>query len=350
MIFSEQIISWYEQNKRALPWRGIKNPYHIWLSEIILQQTRVEQGLPYYEKFVKHYPTVAHLAQADEQEVLKLWQGLGYYSRARNLHYAAKQVVNDHQGDFPNDYKNILSLKGVGEYTAAAIASFAFDLPHAVVDGNVFRLLSRYFGIDTPINSTAGKKEFFALANELIDNNNPSTYNQGIMEFGSQQCKPTNPNCLNCPLQEGCVAHQKNRITELPLKLKTIKQKKLYFDYFFFKRKGHTYLKKREGKGIWQNLYDFPLIENESRTNKESILKEAEQWINGNNLEIISVSTHYKHILSHRIIYARFWEIEVGQEPSLISAKKIKLEDLHTLPVPRLIEVFLQEKELILSS
>ena len=231
-------------------------------------------------------------------------------------------------------------------YKEMHITSILSNIAERIIDGP----LSRYFGIDTPINSTAGKKEFFALANELIDNNNPSTYNQGIMEFGSQQCKPTNPNCLNCPLQEGCVAHQKNRITELPLKLKTIKQKKLYFDYFFFKRKGHTYLKKREGKGIWQNLYDFPLIEKESRRNKESILREARQWINGNNLEIISVSTHYKHILSHRIIYARFWEIEINQEPSLNSAKKIKLEDLHTLPVPRLIEVFLQEQELTLSS
>ena len=168
MVFSEQIISWYEENKRVLPWRGIKDPYKIWLSEIILQQTKVEQGLPYYNKFIEHYPTLAHLAKADEQEVLKLWQGLGYYSRARNLHFSAKQLMDQYQGKFPNDYKKILSLKGVGEYTAAAIASFAFDLPYAVIDGNVFRLLSRYFGVSTPINCTAGKKEFFTLANELI--------------------------------------------------------------------------------------------------------------------------------------------------------------------------------------
>lgn len=350
MIFSEQIISWYEQNKRALPWRGIKNPYQIWLSEIILQQTRVEQGLPYYEKFIKQYPTVAHLAQADEQEVLKLWQGLGYYSRARNLHFAAKQITEQHLGNFPKEYKEILSLKGVGEYTAAAIASFAFDLPHAVVDGNVFRLLSRYYGISTPINTTAGKKKFFALANELIDTNNPSTYNQGIMEFGSQQCKPIAPDCTKCPLQDGCIAYQEHKIAELPVKLKTIKQKKLYFDYFFFKHEGYTYLKKREGKGIWQNLYDFPLIEKERKNSDEVIFAEAKQWINEEESKTITISTHYKHILSHRIIYARFWEIEINQAPTASFTKKIKLEDLHTLPVPRLIEVFLQKKGLTLCS
>lgn len=197
MPFSNHVICWYEQNKRDLPWRKTKDPYKIWLSEIILQQTRVAQGLPYYERFITHFPTVDALASAEQEKVLKLWQGLGYYSRARNLHHAAKQVVKDFGSNFPNKYEDILSLKGIGEYTAAAVSSFAFNLPHAVVDGNVFRLLARYFGIDTAINSTGGKKLFFELANELLDKNRPGDYNQAIMEFGSQKCKPSNPRHFN---------------------------------------------------------------------------------------------------------------------------------------------------------
>ncbi len=345
MTFSVQIISWYKQHKRDLPWRGIKDPYKIWLSEIILQQTRVEQGTPYYHRFIERYPSIQNLAGAQEEEVLKLWQGLGYYSRARNLHFAAKQVIQKFDGKFPSTHKDILSLKGVGEYTAAAIASFAYDLPHAVVDGNVYRLLARYFGIHTPINSTEGKKTFFALANELLDKQSASDYNQGIMEFGSQQCKPVNPDCNTCPLQESCVAHQEKSVIELPVKLKTIKQKKLYFDYFFIEYQGNTFLKKRSNKGIWQNLYDFPLFEKEKKTNEQEILAEAQKFL-GVPFEVFSTSKEYKHILSHRTILARFWSVNTTSEPSLKNTQKIPLEDLEQYPIPRLIELFLQDKGL----
>ena len=345
MTFSEQIISWYKEHKRELPWRRTKDPYKIWLSEIILQQTRVDQGTPYYHRFIQQYPTIQNLAEAHEEEVLKLWQGLGYYSRARNLHFAAKQVTQQHGGKFPNTHKEILSLKGVGEYTAAAIASFAFDLPHAVVDGNVYRLLARYFGNYTPVNSTEGKKNFFALANELLDKQSASDYNQGVMEFGSQQCKPFNPDCNICPLQESCVAHQEQSVTELPVKLKTIKQKKLYFDYFFIDYQGKTYLKKRSNKGIWQNLYDFPLIEKEKKTNEQEILAEAQKLL-GVPFEVFSTSKEYKHILSHRIIFASFWSIKIISEPTLKNTQKIPLEELEKYPIPRLIELFLQDKDL----
>lgn len=345
MIFSDQIISWYKQHKRDLPWRGLKDPYRIWLSEIILQQTRVEQGTPYYLRFVEQYPTIKDLAVANQEEVLKLWQGLGYYSRARNLHFAAQQVMNEFDGVFPNTHKDILSLKGVGEYTAAAIASFAYDLPHAVVDGNVYRLLARYFGIHTPINSTEGKKSFFALANKLLDKQNASDYNQGIMEFGSQQCKPVNPDCNNCPLQEGCIAFQEKLVKELPIKLKTVKQKKLYFDYFFIQHERNTYIKKRSAKGIWQNLYDFPLIEKEKKSNENDILTQAQETFNI-NFESIKVSKEYKHILSHRTIFARFWSVKTSKELQFLNTQKIPLEDLHQYPIPRLIELFLQDEQL----
>ena len=280
MTFSARIISWYKQNKRDLPWRGIKAPYKIWLSEIFLQQTRVEQGTPYYLRFIEQFPTIHNLAEAQEEEVLKLWQGLGYYSRARNLHFAAKQVMLDYDGKFPNKYEDILSLKGIGEYTAAAIASFAYGLPHAVIDGNVYRLLARYFGIHITTNSTEGKKIFAALANELLDKQNANDYNQGIMEFGSQQCKPFNPDCNTCPLHESCVAFLEKSVSVLPMKLKKIKQKKLYFDYFFIEYDGYTYVKKRRNKGIWQNLYDFPLIEKEKKSNKKEIISEAKMFLN----------------------------------------------------------------------
>ena len=345
MIFSAQIISWYKQHKRDLPWRGIKDPYKIWLSEIILQQTRIEQGTPYYNRFIKRYPAIQNIAKAEEEEVLKLWQGLGYYSRARNLHYAAKQIMENFDGKFPSTYKDILSLKGIGEYTAAAIASFAFDLPYAVVDGNVFRLLARYFGIQIPINSTKGKKTFFSLANELLDKQNVSDYNQGIMDFGSQQCKPVNPNCYICPLQESCVAYKEKSITKLPVKLKINKQKKVYFDYFFVEHQGYIFLKKRINKGIWQNLYDFPLIEKVKRTNEKEILLEAQKLL-GLSFKTFYISKEYKHKLSHKTIYARFWSIKASSEPILKNTQKIPIEDLNQYPIPRLIDLFLQDKEL----
>lgn len=345
MPFSNHVICWYEQNKRDLPWRNTKDPYKIWLSEIILQQTRVAQGLPYYERFITDFPTVDALALAEQEEVLKLWQGLGYYSRARNLHHAAKQIVKDFGSNFPNKYEDILSLKGIGEYTAAAVSSFAFNLPYAVVDGNVFRLLARYFGIDTAINSTGGKKLFFELANELLDKNRPGDYNQAIMEFGSQKCKPSNPECESCPLQENCVASQQKQVHKLPVKLKKTKIKKLFFNYLYIHFKGNTFIKKRTEKGIWQNLYDFPLIEEDKASSEKEILKEIRCLLNV-DIETFSTTKEYKHILSHRIIYARFWKIKVIEEPTFKNVKKIKINSLEIYPVPKLIESFLHNERL----
>lgn len=244
MDFSTQIIEWYRTNKRDLPWRKTKNPYQIWLSEIILQQTRVEQGLSYYLKFIEKYPSIKDLANAPQDEVLKLWQGLGYYSRARNLHYTSKVITDKYKGEFPATYKEILDLKGIGEYTAAAISSFSFNLPYPVIDGNVYRVLSRVFDIDTPIDSTLGKKEFKELAYELINKNNPSEYNQAIMEFGALYCKPQSPDCENCIFTSTCLAFKTKKINELPVKSKKLKQKNRYFNYLVFIDEDYTYLKK----------------------------------------------------------------------------------------------------------
>ena len=260
--FSLQIIKWYLVNKRDLPWRMTKDPYHIWISEIILQQTRVDQGLPYYFRFSEKFPNVASLANADEEEVLKLWQGLGYYSRARNLHDTAKYIAYELDGVFPEDYDSLIKLKGVGDYTASAIASICYDAQTAVVDGNVYRVLSRYFGIHIPINSSIGIKYFKELAQSLLPRNNVGNYNQAIMDFGSSQCKPNNPDCLTCPLNNGCMALNKSQVKTLPVKDKKIKIKKKFFNFLvFLSEEGETILEKRTSDGIWKNMYQFPLIE-----------------------------------------------------------------------------------------
>tara|TARA_B100000497_G_scaffold127893_1_gene171618 strand:+ start:2302 stop:3339 length:1038 start_codon:yes stop_codon:yes gene_type:complete len=341
--FSSNIINWYKNCKRDLPWRKTRNPYKIWLSEIILQQTQVKQGLPYYEKFIATFPTVSKLANADEEQVLKLWQGLGYYSRARNLHFAAKQIYE--KGYFPNNYKDIISLKGVGEYTAAAIASFAYKLPYAVVDGNVFRLLSRFYGIDIPINTSKGKKHFTELAQTLITKDNPDTFNQSIMEFGSQMCKPKNPNCENCPLQSKCVSYSESTIHLLPVKQGKVKVKTVYFDYFFFKKDTKTLISKRTSKGIWQNLYEFPLIISDKEMKHEDVLihPQFELWTQDIDTNIISVS-EFKHVLSHRIIFARFWQINCNNKLPITKCKEIKIEDIEKFAVSRLMDKFLQSK------
>ena len=342
MIFSKTLINWYSNNKRDLPWRKTKNPYNIWLSEIILQQTQVAQGLPYYESFLKAFPTIFDLAKADESKVLKLWQGLGYYSRARNLHTASKYVVNELNGEFPNTYKELLKLKGVGDYTASAIASICFNEATAVVDGNVFRVLSRYFSIDTPINSTKGAKEFKALAQELIDKEKPATFNQAIMEFGATQCKPKSPNCFECPFKDSCIAFQENTVTSLPDKIKTAKVKKRYFNFLVFLGiENKTILEKRKGKGIWQNLYQFPLIETSKETNYEvfnslvkehNLLKESDfkLYLYNNNCII--------HKLSHQHLHTKFWVVKVDEPiPNGIS-----IDEIHEYAVPILIGNFIE--------
>jgi A/G-specific adenine glycosylase len=262
MSFAPKILNWYHEHQRDLPWRQTRDPYRVWLSEIILQQTRVAQGMPYYLSFVETFPTVYDLAEAPEEQVLKLWQGLGYYSRARNLHTTAKMVVSEFDGQFPHTYEELKTLKGVGDYTASAIASFCFDVPEPVVDGNVYRVLSRYFGVDIPINSTEGITYFKELAREVMDAENIRDYNQGIMEFGAIQCAPKKPYCLLCPLQESCVALKENKVDILPIKLNKTKVRNRYFNYLvWLDGNGNTVLEQRKGKGIWQNLYQFPLLE-----------------------------------------------------------------------------------------
>lgn len=271
MSLSKQLIFWYLQNKRELPWRKTKDPYRVWLSEIMLQQTRVAQGLPYFLKFTEAFPTVFDLAKAEESEVLKLWQGLGYYSRARNLHFTAKYISEELEGVFPKSYKELLQLKGVGDYTASAIASICYDESFAVVDGNVYRVLSRYFGVATSINSTKGIKEFKELAQTVIDETQPGVYNQAIMDFGALHCKPQNPLCDECPLAESCVALANNSVKELPVKEKKIKIKKRYFNYLVpVTEDNQTVLEERVGKGIWQGLYQFPLVETKKKRTKKS--------------------------------------------------------------------------------
>lgn len=347
--FSDKIISWYNENKRDLPWRNTKDAYLIWLSEIILQQTRVEQGMDYYLKFAKAFPTVKHLAKADNEKVMKLWQGLGYYSRARNLHSTSKTITEKFNGQFPERYEDILSLKGIGEYTAAAIASFAFNKPHAVVDGNVYRVLSRVFGIETPIDSTQGKKEFYQLANELINKKDPGAHNQAIMELGAIQCKPVNPDCSVCVLNTMCFAFSKKRISELPVKSKTTKVRNRYFNYVVLNHKGEIAIKKRIEKDIWTNLYDFPLIETKKELKEEQFLRSEhwQQFIGKSKYSVKSVSLSYKHILSHQKIYARFWEINCVRSFKKIlpeSAITIKEKDINRYAVPRLIENYLDNR------
>jgi A/G-specific adenine glycosylase len=342
MIFSKTLTYWYSNNKRTLPWRETQTPYYIWLSEIILQQTQVKQGLPYYKAFVAKYPTVFDLAKAQESEVLKLWQGLGYYSRARNLHATAKHIAYELDGNFPDNYKSLLKLKGVGDYTASAIASICFNEATAVVDGNVYRVLSRYFGMDTPINSSKGAKEFKALAQELIDKECPAEFNQAIMEFGATQCKPKNPYCPICPFKDSCIAFNKNRIHELPVKIKTARAKKKHFNFLVFISKDRkTILQKREGKGIWQNLYQFPLIETQKELGEKSFKETLgkHELVKNTPFEF---SLHNKqplvHKLSHLHLHTKFWIINVNKLP----VKGIPIHKMRTFAVPILIGNFIE--------
>ncbi|WP_419212890.1 A/G-specific adenine glycosylase [Maribacter sp. X9] len=345
MSFSGKILKWYRQNKRSLPWRETVDPYKIWLSEIILQQTRVAQGTPYYLKFVEAFPSVGNMADAEEEEILKLWQGLGYYSRARNLHATSKIVVNDFNGVFPDNYNDLLKLKGVGDYTASAIASICFNEAHAVVDGNVYRVLARYFGIDTPINSTAGIKYFKALAQKVMDIKQIRDYNQGIMEFGAIQCTPKNPNCLQCPLNESCVALQKGIIDQLPVKINKTKVRSRYFNYLvpiYMDGEGNkfTYIQKRSGKGIWQNLWEFPLLESKAILDGDAILSSHKEVLGG--VDAIELSAYNEkpiiHKLSHQTLYTNFWILKTKEEIPF----QIPFENLIQYPVPVLIADFIK--------
>ncbi len=339
MKFSKKLITWYLQNKRTMPWRETTNPYYIWLSEIILQQTRVAQGLPYYQSFVKTYPTVFDLASAKEEQVLKLWQGLGYYSRARNLHTTAKYVANELNGVFPDTYKGLLQLKGVGDYTASAIASICYNEPVPVVDGNVYRVLSRYFNINTAINTTQGIKEFKKLAVQLIDTEEPAVYNQAIMEFGALQCKPKSPYCIVCPLNDSCEGLMKGTVPSLPVKLKKVNIKKRYFNYLIFViNDSQTIIRKRTGKGIWQNLYEFKVLESDREIGIDEVKKDV--FFQKNIEQSVYTIIHYQeadvlHKLSHQHLYTKFFIIKTTEKPVLSANEElINIKDITQYPVP----------------
>ncbi len=342
MNFTKILTHWYSDNKRSLPWRETKNAYHIWLSEIIMQQTQVKQGLPYYESFAKHFPTVFELANASEEQVLKLWQGLGYYSRARNLHATAKYIAQELDGRFPDTYSDLIKLKGIGDYTASAIASISFNKPEAVVDGNVYRVLSRYFGIETPINSTEGIKAFKALATSLIDHDHPGDYNQAVMEFGAMQCKPKNPYCIVCPLKDGCEALAHGKVDLLPVKLKKTKITKKYFNFLVLISKDKkTVFYKRSSKGIWQNLYQFPLIESDSEISPEAFTshQQVKAYFKETSFDFsLFNTTDIIHKLSHQHLYTRFWIIEIDELPQ----PGIPIEDIRQYPTPVLISNFIE--------
>lgn len=341
MKFNQQITNWYSVNKRLLPWRETQNPYHIWLSEIIMQQTQINQGLPYYQKFTKKYPTIFDLANAEEEDVLKLWQGLGYYSRARNLHTTAKQLVTQSNGEFPNSYNELIKLKGVGDYTASAIASICFDAPTAVVDGNVYRVLSRFFGIETPINNSKGIKEFKKLAQRLLPDSSIGDYNQGLMEFGARQCKPQSPDCQSCILNKACVALQKNKVDQLPVKLNKTKIRKRYFNYLvFLSKKNETLLNKRTSNGIWQNLYEFPLVETDGLLSLEDFRNHG-QLLNHIEQDDFQLNLFNEkpviHKLSHQHLYTNFWIVNVDDLPQ----NGVSVSELDNYPVPTLIANFI---------
>jgi len=348
MNLSDQLIDWYQVHKRDLPWRNISDPYQIWISEIILQQTRVNQGLDYYLRFVERFPNVEMLAAAEEDEVLKYWQGLGYYSRARNLHQAARQIIQDFGGVFPKTYPEVLRLKGVGTYTAAAICSFAYNLPYAVVDGNVYRVLSRLFAIETPIDSHSGKKEFDALAQQLIENSVPSLHNQALMEFGALQCVPVSPDCSVCPLRVFCKAYELKMVERLPVKSKKTPTKQRFFNYLVINFNQYIFLQKRTADDIWKNLYEFPLIET------DHLLTEAELFENDffqklfqgiKEISILQISKPVHHLLTHRRITAQFITLQIAKKSEALKQFiEIPNTEIDDFAVSRLMELYLKNE------
>ena len=343
MNFADELVRWYLDNKRDLPWRNTTDAYIIWLSEIILQQTRVEQGMPYFYRFAERYPTVSDFAAVDEDDILKLWQGLGYYSRGRNMLKTAREVVEQYNGVFPQQYDELIKLKGIGEYTASAIASFSANEAKAVVDGNVYRVLARYFGIDEPINSPKGKKNFQALANELLNHDHPGLHNQAMMEFGAMLCKPKNPGCGICPVRTGCFAFKNNATTALPVKLKTIKVRERFFNYFLIINNNEILLNKRDEKDIWANLYDMPLIETNELLplNNIVLLPETIAYF-GKEIEIQEVSQIYKHILTHQHLIVRF----ITLQPKIVNMQSgwffTDVKTIEKFALPKIIFIFIK--------
>lgn len=340
--FARLLIEWYHEHKRDLPWRNTNDPYLIWISEIILQQTRVAQGYAYYQRFIERFPNLESLAASEENEVLKYWQGLGYYSRARNLHQAAISV----NGVFPVRYEDILKLKGVGIYTAAAICSFAYNQPHAVVDGNVYRVLSRFFGVNEPIDSGKGKKMFASLAHDLLDKVQPALYNQAIMDFGALQCTPLSPDCTVCPFKNRCFAFNHNMVSSLPIKQNKTKTSERFFYYLLIRDNGNIYLNKRTENDIWKNLYELPLIESNTALAVDDFIRKQEfaSIFKENSVVNVRLLNKTKHVLSHRIIYADFYELEAQDIKMDFLSKytRLNMADLELYPVSRLMHNFFE--------
>jgi len=346
MSFISEVITWYNIHKRDLPWRHTTDPYIIWLSEVILQQTRVDQGLPYFYRFAEKYPQVSDFAAATEDEILNMWQGLGYYSRGRNMHRTAQIVMEEHAGYFPQKYNELIKLKGIGEYTAAAISSFSANEVKAVLDGNVYRVLARYFGIEEPVNSPKAKKSFSILANEVIDPENPAISNQALMEFGALQCRPKNPLCHSCPLQISCQAYKRNLVDKLPVKIKKNPAKDRYFNYFIVIRDGRILMNKRGPNDIWENLYEFPLIETEKLIDVEDLLTSTSFQSVFGNARISKIHQPVKHILSHQKIHTRFIIVDYVSADIDFSSKGwffTDINNLEQLAQPKLIFTFLKK-------
>lgn len=351
--FAQRLLAWHQAHPRPLPWKAHPDAYTIWLSEIILQQTRVEQGLPYFERFREKYPTVEALAHAPEDDVMKLWEGLGYYSRARNLHGTAKVVASELDGKFPDTYEGLLQLKGVGAYTAAAIASFAYNLPHAVLDGNVFRVLARYLGLSVAIDSTEGKKLFARKAQDLLDTEHPAAYNQAVMDFGATWCTPRNPRCADCPMSPDCVAFQQNQIELFPVKSKKLEKKDRFFHYLVISAGEHTFLQKRLEKDIWQQLYEFPMIEKEALASDAGDLSQSPIWqalIGEKPYVLKAIAGPYRQTLTHQKVAALFFEIQLQSVDNPNTAPFIAVEskNLNNFAFPKVIDYYLKDNSLYL--
>lgn len=344
--FRPAIMAWGKKNIRPMPWKGIKDPYKVWLSEIMLQQTRVEQGKPYYERFIHAYPHIEDLARAEERDVFRLWQGLGYYNRCKNMLAAARKIMDSHGGAFPSEYADILALPGVGTYSAAAIASFAFNLPYAVVDGNVYRVLARYFGIRKTINNLEGKKFFAALAERLLDKKDPALYNQAIMDFGATLCTPKQPDCGGCPLKACCYASQHGMISELPVKTVKRPPRHRHFYYLVFSYKDRLYIRRRDKKDIWKNLYDFILYEGDAMSEKEVLDSEKVRSIQKENpFQSVKVSPRYHQQLTHQRIDVVFLRISLKSPLKNTDCIAIPEKNLHDYPFPRVIVRYLEDEK-----
>jgi A/G-specific adenine glycosylase len=358
LFFRKNLLAWASQSLRPMPWKGERDPYKIWLSEIILQQTRVEQGMPYYERFVAHYPTVQVLAEAPEDQLFKLWEGLGYYSRARNLHATAKYIAFECDGKFPDTWESIRALKGVGDYTAAAIASFAYDLPYAVLDGNVYRVLARFFGIETPTDTPAAKKAFTQLAQAVLDPTQPGVFNQAMMDFGATHCTPQQPQCAHCPLQAHCGAYRLDKVASIPLRAKKAAKKERFFLYAVFDFQGQTLVRKRGSKDIWKGLYEFPMLElsaapEDQQAIRDAILKHFFPAGAPKTVETRHISTVYRQTLTHQLVSAWFSTLYLSPATDVSVFETAPLQDTQwvarkeveeSLAVPRVVAWYLAEK------